>query len=52
MTQLYDITFTAEGEVRDAEGNLKGVETFTETVRVTEEQLKEILAAQQKETEE
>jgi len=49
---MYELTFIAEGEVRDSEGNLKSTEMIEQTVLVTKEQMQAILAAQQKETKE
>ena len=41
--QLYQLSFTATGEVRDAEGNLISSEPISSTVTVTAEQAAEIL---------
>lgn len=45
MAYLYQMTFTASGEVRDKDGNLINVDPVTGTAVVTEEQARDILAA-------
>lgn len=42
MSQMYAITVTATGEVRDAEGNLLSSEPIESTIEVTEEQAVEL----------
>lgn len=37
--QMFDVTITATGEVRDAEGNLVSTEPVEATMRVTAEEL-------------
>lgn len=39
MKQLFEITITATGEVRDAEGNLVSSSPVEATMRVTAEEL-------------
>ena len=41
--QRYEITFTAEGEVRDADGNLLNQEPIKATAVLTEEQAKALM---------
>ena len=41
--QKYEITFTATGEVRDAEGNLLNQEPIKATAVLTEEQAKALM---------
>lgn len=38
--QVYELTVTASGEVRDAEGNLVSSEPIHSTIQVTETQLR------------
>lgn len=38
-TQLYEMTITAVGEVRDADGNLISSEPIKETQTITHEQM-------------
>jgi hypothetical protein len=40
--QLYELAITANGEVRDADGNLVSCEPLTSTITVTEAQLAEL----------
>ena len=42
MPQLYELAITANGEVRDADGNLVSAEPITATIQVTEDQLREM----------
>lgn len=37
--QLYEMTITAQGEVRDADGNLVSSEPITATQTITHEQM-------------
>ena len=39
MTQMYEMTIRATGEVRDADGNLISSEPIESTVILTEEQV-------------
>lgn len=39
MTQMYEVTLHAIGEVRDADGNLISAEPITSTMQVTAEEL-------------
>jgi hypothetical protein len=43
MTELYAMTITATGEVRDADGNLVSQQDITETITLTAEQLQELI---------
>lgn len=46
-TQLYELRFTATGEVRDADGNLLNQEVTAESTQiVTEAQAREIIERQ------
>lgn len=42
MSQMYELAITANGEVRDADGNLIRSEPIEAKLQVTEEQLREI----------
>lgn len=42
MENRFSITITAEGEVRDAEGNLISSSPVEATIEVTEEELREM----------
>lgn len=42
MTELFQMTITATGEVRDAEGNLISSEPIEATVLLTAEQVEEL----------
>jgi hypothetical protein len=42
MTELYAMTITATGEVRDADGNLVSSEPIEATITLTAEQLQAI----------
>lgn len=42
MTQMYELAITANGEVRDADGNLVDTQPITATMQVTEAQLREL----------
>ena len=43
MTELFALTFTATGEVHDADGNLISSTPISETIHVTEAQARAIL---------
>ena len=47
MTELYAMTFTATGEVRDADGNLVGQQEINETITVTEAQARALIEGSQ-----
>ncbi len=42
MTQMYELTISAVGEVRDADGNLVSNEPIEATMTVTEDQAREL----------
>ena len=50
MAQLYELTFTATGEVRDKDGNLISSEPIQSTRVVTAEEAAEILGTDEGET--
>jgi len=43
MSELYALTFTATGQVHDADGNLVGEQDITETIHVTAEQAQALI---------
>lgn len=49
--QLYELAITANGEVRDAAGNLISSEPLKSTITVTEAQLKDLGLTRLEETE-
>lgn len=42
MSQMYEVTVTATGEVRDSEGNLIDTVPIESTMQVSEEQAREL----------
>jgi len=43
MTELFALTLTATGEVRDADGNLIGQQDISETIHVTAAQAQALI---------
>ena len=46
MSQMFAVTITATGEVRDADGNLVSSSPVEATIEVTEDQLREMVGEQ------
>jgi hypothetical protein len=43
MSEMFALTFTASGEVHDADGNLIGQQDITETIHVTAAQAQALI---------